>query len=191
MSTDAIYQRKLLQRQMHPASKTQRLWIVPDNGVYTTINVRGEATPEGSIAFNPNFVYGTADTPVVQPDPNSDQWWRYEDVGYKTLSGPSSGGGNPHYEMINVGPMQSDGSEWGYVPEQATPAYNYFPAQFYPSSNAYNYPAAPSSPAVAKEGYIFSNGQGQGAVRLDGTVGSDHATNEFGPGVNWGVDYNY
>ena len=53
--------------------QTQRLWIVPDNGVYTTINVRGEATPEGSIAFNPNFVYGTADTPVVQPDPNSDQ----------------------------------------------------------------------------------------------------------------------
>ena len=173
----------------HP--KQQKLWIQPDNGVYTTINVRGMADPEGGIKYNSNFVYGPPGTPQQQPDPVSDQWWRYTDTGYKTLTGPSSGGFTPNYEMINVGPMESDGSEWGYVPSPATPVYNYFPSEFYPSSSAYNYPAPVNSEAVAKEAYIFSNGQGTGIVHQDGTIGGNHQANSYGPGLNWDVSYNY
>jgi len=169
--------------------KPQKLWIQPDNGVYTTINVRGMADSEGGIQYNSNFVYGAPGTQQQQPDPVSDQWWRYEDTGYKTLTGPSSGGYTPNYEMINVGPMESDGSEFGYVPSAATPVYNYFPSEFYPSSSSYNYPAAVNSAAVGKEAYIFSNGQGTGVVHQDGTVGSYHQDNSYGPGVNWDVNY--
>ena len=168
----------------------QQLWIQPDNGVYTTINVRGMEDPQGGIQYNSNFVYGPPGTPQQQPDPVSDQWWRYTDTGYKTLTGPSTGGFTPNYEMINVGPMESDGTEWGYVPSQATPVYNYFPSQFYPSSNAYNYPASVNSAAVGKEAYIFSNGQGTGVVHQDGTIGGSHQDTSYGPGLNWDVDYN-
>ena len=176
-------------RQKH--RQQQQLWIQPDNGVYTTINVRGMADPQGGIQYNSNFVYGPPGTPQQQPDPVSDQWWRYTDTGYKTLTGPSTGGFTPNYAMINVGPMESDGSDWGYVPSPATPVYNYFPSQFYPSSSAYNYPASVNSEAVGKEAYIFSNGRGTGVVHDDGTVGNYHQENSFGPGVNWDVTYNY
>lgn len=41
------------------------------------------------------------------------------------------------------------------------------------------------------QAYIFSNGQGTGVVHEDGTVGSYHQQNSYGPGVNWDVTYNY
>ena len=170
--------------------RQQKLWVQPDNGVYTTINVRGMEDPQGGIQYNSNFVYGPPGTPQQQPDPVSDQWWRYTDTGYKTLTGPSTGGSTPNYEMINVGPMESDGSEWGYVPSPATPVYNYFPSEFYPSSSAYNYPASVNSEAVGKEAYIFSNGKGTGVVHQDGTIGGFHQENSYGPGLNWDVTYN-
>jgi len=177
-------------QQMQRTRQTQqKLWIQPDNGVYTTINVRGMADAEGGIQYNSNFVYGPSGTPQQQPDPVSDQWWRYEDTGYKTLTGPSSGGYTPNHEIINVGPMESDGSEWGYVPSAATPVYNYFPPEFYPSSTTYNFPGAVNSASVGKEAYIFSNGQGTAVEHQDGTVGSYHQDNSYGPGSNWGVDY--
>jgi hypothetical protein len=40
-----------------------KLAIAPDNGVMTTINTRAMATPQGSMAFNPNFVYGVPASP--------------------------------------------------------------------------------------------------------------------------------
>lgn len=50
----------MLRRAKQQAKKQgeQKLWIQPDNGVYTTINVRGMADPEGGIKYNSNFVYG-------------------------------------------------------------------------------------------------------------------------------------
>lgn len=185
----AKQEEEMQQRHVHQ-QRQQKLWVQPDNGVYTTINVRGMADPEGGIQYNSNFVYGPPGTPQQQPDPVSDQWWRYTDTGYKTLTGPSTGGSTPNYEMINVGPMESDGSEWGYVPSPATPVYNYFPSEFYPSSSAYNYPASVNSEAVGKQAYIFSNGQGTGAVHQDGTIGDFHQDNSYGPGLNWDVTYN-
>eukprot|EP00961_Rhodomonas_salina_P050759 681403-Rhodomonas_salina.3 len=47
--------------------------------------------------------------------------------------------------------MQSDGSDWGYEPEPATPTYDYFPQTNYPGSAAYNYPGYPVTNAAAKE----------------------------------------
>ena len=49
--------------------------------------------------------------------------------------------------------MVSDGSDWGYKPEDATPTYDYFPQAFYPGSSAYSYPGAPISPGVEKDAY--------------------------------------
>ena len=149
--------KKLANAEGGKRRQQQQLWIQPDNGVYTTINVRGTADPQGGIQYNSNFVYGPPGTPQQQPDPVSDQWWRYTDTGYKTLTGPSTGGFTPNYEMINVGPMESDGSDWGYVPSPATPVYNYFPSEFYPSSSAYNYPASVNSEAVGKEVCLLSS----------------------------------
>ena len=42
---------------------TGKLAIAPDNGIMTTINTRAMATPDGALAFNPNFVYGAPGTP--------------------------------------------------------------------------------------------------------------------------------
>ena len=145
---EAASQRKANQAKAAEGKRRQALWIEPDNGVYTTINVRGTADPQGGIQYNSNFVYGPPGTPMQQPDPVSDQWWRYTDTGYKAITGPSTGGYTPNYEMINVGPMESDGSEWGYVPSPSTPVYNYFPNELYPSSSVYNYPGALESPAI-------------------------------------------
>jgi hypothetical protein len=43
---------------------TGQLAIAPDNGVMTTINTRAMATPDGALAFNPNFVYGSPAAPL-------------------------------------------------------------------------------------------------------------------------------
>jgi hypothetical protein len=43
---------------------TGQLAIAPDNGVMTTINTRAMATPDGAMAFNPNFVYGSPAAPL-------------------------------------------------------------------------------------------------------------------------------
>ena len=175
-----------------PQQRRTQLWVQPDNGVMTTINVRGMADPQGGIQYNSNFVYGAPGVPQAQPDAVSDQSWRYqEDGGYKTLTGPTTGGSTPNYGIINVGPMESDGSEWGYVPSQATPVYDFFPSNMYPSSSAYNWPASVPTDAAGKEAYVVSNGQGTGVVHSDGSVGGSHPANSYGPGLTWGVDYDY
>jgi len=43
---------------------TGKLAVAPDNGVMTTINTRAMATPDGAMAFNPNFVYGSPAAPL-------------------------------------------------------------------------------------------------------------------------------
>eukprot|EP00287_Rhodomonas_sp_CCMP768_P000096 CAMPEP_0196752996 /NCGR_PEP_ID=MMETSP1091-20130531/89130_1 /TAXON_ID=302021 /ORGANISM="Rhodomonas sp., Strain CCMP768" /LENGTH=201 /DNA_ID=CAMNT_0042101035 /DNA_START=81 /DNA_END=686 /DNA_ORIENTATION=+ len=164
----------------------QHLWAVEDNGIVTTINTRGAANPSGGISYTGNFVYGPAGTPQIQPDPVHDQWWRYGNDGYKVITGKSSGGNTLNYEVVNVGPMQSDGSDWGYEPEPATPTYDYFAATNYPGSAAYNYPGYPVTNAAAKEAYIQSNGEG--VVHLDGSVGTDHVKDDefnFGTSEVW------
>lgn len=90
---------------------------------------------------------------------------------------PSSGGYTPNYELINVGPYQSDGSDWGYELEPATPTYNYFPKQNYPGSSAYNYPASVMSPEQGKDAWIVTNGDSQ--VDWNGRVHSDHPDNSM------------
>ena len=51
--------------KLHDAEEpvTGKLAIAPDNGIMTTINTRAMATPDGSMAFNPNFVYGSPAAP--------------------------------------------------------------------------------------------------------------------------------
>ncbi len=134
------------------------LWIVPDNGVVTTINTRGYVNEEGTISFNPNFVYGAEGTPPIQPNAINDQSWRYSDDGYRVITGPSTGGFTPNYELINAGPMVSDGSDWGYKPQDATPTFDYFPQTFYPGSSSYSYPGAPIAAGVEKEAYRYTTG---------------------------------
>jgi hypothetical protein len=95
----------------------------------------------------------------IQPDPVHDQAWRYSDEGYRTITGPSTGGFTPNYELINAGPMVSDGTEWGYKPADATPIFDYFPPTFYPQSSAYSYPGVPMSPEIEKEAYLYTNGK--------------------------------
>ena len=103
--------------------------------------------------------------------------------------------------------MQSDGSEWGYEAEPATPTYNYFPQTNYPGSAAYNYPGYPITNAAAKEvrppwcwqgvntadpargsprGWCgggtgvqaYIQSYGEGAVHQDGSVGTDHVKDD-------------
>ena len=139
-----------------PASRA--LWILPDNGIVTTVNTRAYVNQEGTLSYNPNFVYGVGNYPI-QPDSVQDQAWRYSDDGYRTITGPSTGGFTPNYELINAGPMVSDGSEWGYQPAGATPTFNYFPPTFYPQSNSYSYPGTPWYPETEKEAYLYSSGK--------------------------------
>jgi hypothetical protein len=116
----------------------------------------------GAISYNPNFVYGPNGSPVIQPDPVRDMPWRYSDAGdprdYKVVTAATNGGDTPDYELINTGPYESDGSEWGVRPQGNTPVNaGYFPKQLYPGSYGYNYPGSVPSPAVGKAAWMAAN----------------------------------
>ena len=73
LKSDNIAATRYALLQISRPERRQSLWIVPDNGVVTTINTRGFVNADGTLSYNSNFVYGPAGTAVIEPNPVTDQ----------------------------------------------------------------------------------------------------------------------